>query len=348
MRDDLKRLNLQLFADGGDGGGDGAGDGAATAVVNAPDDAEARLRALGVPEEKLAQRAKRAGRQAARQQSATVVQAAPAPAQTVTDNAADSAAENTEGEKPQTNQTQRMSWDEIMADPEYNKKMQETMQARLKSAKNAEETLSKLAPALEVLTRKYGLDLENLDADKLSEAISNDDSYYEDKAFEMGVSVETAKHIDQMERESARIKAEEERSIREQKMHDHVASITQQAEALKAQFPSFDLREEMQNPVFIRMTSPDSGLTVEDAYYAIHRKEIQAAGMQAAAQRTAQAISNNIRSGRSRPTENGTQSQAPSTTTFDYAHATREQREQLKARIRAAAAQGKKLYPGQL
>ena len=346
MRDDLKRLNLQLFADGGDGGGDGAGDGAATTVANAPDDAEARLRALGVPEERLAQRAKRAAKRAAAQpmaqQIATVEQTEDKP------EATDNTAEKGEGATPENTQTQRMSWDEIMADPEYNKKMQETMQARLKSAKSAEETLSKLAPALEVLTRKYGLDLENLDADKLSEAISNDDSYYEDKAFEMGVSVETAKHIDQMERENARTKVEEERSIREQKMHDHVVSITQQAEALKAQFPSFDLREEMQNPVFIRMTSPDSGLSVEDAYYAIHRKEIQAAGMQAAAQKTAQAISNNIRSGRSRPTENGTQSQAPSTTTFDYAHASKEQREQLKARIRAAAAQGKKLYPGQL
>ena len=40
------------------------------------------------------------------------------------------------------------------------------------------------------------------------------------------------------------------------------------------------------------------------------------------------------------------QAQAPSVTTFDYAHASREQREALKRQIREAAARGEKIYPG--
>ena len=69
--------------------------------------------------------------------------------------------------------------------------------------------------------------------------------------------------------------------------------------------------------------------------------------MEITAQRTAEQMANSIRSGQARPVENGTSAQAPSNTTFDYAHASREQRDALKRRIREAAAQGKKLYPGQ-
>ena len=60
----------------------------------------------------------------------------------------------------------------------------------------------------------------------------------------------------------------------------------------------------------------------------------------------AEQMSNAIRSGQARPVENGTQAQAPSVTTFDYAHASREQREALKRQIREAAARGQKIYPG--
>jgi hypothetical protein len=95
------------------------------------------------------------------------------------------------------------------------------------------------------------------------------------------------------------------------------------------------------------MTSPNIGISVEDAYYAIHRNEIQTAAMQVTAQKTAEKISNAIASGSRRPDESGAGSQAPSVSTFDYRNASREQREALKKRINEAAARGEKLYPGQ-
>lgn len=337
----IKWLGLQLFADGGDGGGDGA----AAPGETAPAAGETRLRELGVPESVLAKRAKRA--------KATVTQPAAQqvqkPQESQEPKQQTPTAEDPTPEESQTeNQTPaRMSWDEIMADPEYNKHMQETIQTRLRSAKSAEETMNKLAPAIELLSRKYGLDPANLDADALTKAISDDDSYYEEKALEMGVPVETAKKIDQTERENARIQAEQARTIEQQKIQEHIAKLQQQGEVMKKTFPSFDLATELRNPAFARMTSPNVGISVEDAYYAIHRKEIQTAAMQATAQRTAEQMANSIRSGQARPVENGTSAQAPSNTTFDYAHASREQRDALKRRIREAAAQGKKLYPGQ-
>ena len=231
-----------------------------------------------------------------------------------------------------------------MADPEYNKQMQATMQARLRSAKGAEETLGKLTPALELLARQHGQDPANIDYDALVKAISDDESFYEDKALEMGVSVDIAKKIDQQERDTARQQREQERTLEQQKFQQHIMSLERQGEEMKKVFPNFNLRTELQNPVFARMTSPNVGISVQDAYYAIHRNEIQTASMQVTAQKTAQMISNAIQSGSRRPDENGTSGQAPSVTTFDYRSMSPQQREALKKRIRS----GEKIYPGQV
>jgi hypothetical protein len=296
---------------------------------------------LGVPEEKLRKRAKRA--------SATLPEGAVRTAPKVAKQAQEQVAtaeENPTEDKTEPTTPARMSWDEIMADPEYNKQMQLTVQSRLKNAKNAEDALAKLAPALEVLARRHGLDAENLDYEAIAKTINDDDAYYEDKALEMGVTVEAAKRIDQQERDQLRQQREEARNLEQQKIHNHFVRMEQQGEALKKVFPNFDLRTELQNPVFARMTSPNMGMSVEDAYYAVHRKEIDAARSQVIAQQTTQKISNAIQAGSRRPDENGTSGQSASVTTFDYSKASNAQREAIKKQIRAAAARGEKLYPG--
>lgn len=334
-----KWLNLQLFA--GEGTGDGGGEGVATTGENATVDAGQRLRELGVPEDKLRRRAKYAAKPT---ESAVNTEAKVSEA-TKTNGQAAVADNPTEENKTDT--PARMSWDEIMADPEYNKQMQSVVQSRLKSAKGAEETLSKITPALELLARKYNLDPANMDYDALTKAINDDDGYYEDKALSMGVSVETAKKIDQQERDTARQQRQEAQTLQDQKLRAHFEKLQQQGEAMKKVFPSFDLRKELQNPSFARMTSPNVGISVEDAYYAVHRNEIQTAAMQATAQKTAQKISNSIQAGSRRPDEAGVSSQAPSVTTFDYSKASREQREAFKKDMRERWARGEKVYPGQ-
>ena len=335
MKND-KWLNLQLFA--GEGAGDGGGDGAATGDT-AADAGQQRLLELGVPKEKLRKnRVYQAPAKAERAQANAQTEAEPEQQPpTATDNPT---------EEKKTEAPARMSWEEIMADPEYNKQMQSVVQSRLRSAKTAEDTLAKLTPALEVLARKFGQDPANLDYEALAKAINDDDDYYEDKALQMGVSIETAKKIDQQERDTARQQREQARTLEQQKFQNHIQKLEQQGEAMKKTFPNFDLRKELQNPAFARMTSPNVGISVEDAYYAVHRNEIQTAAMQATAQKTAQKISNSIQSGSRRPDENGTTGQAPSVTTFDYRTASREQREALKRQIREAAQRGEKLYPG--
>ena len=337
----LFKLNLQLFAGEGTGG-EGGGEGATTGD-NATAAAEQRLRELGVPEAKIRKNASKV---------ASKMTATPAQTETSAPKEETNVESAATEEKPTTEDTKetaptRMSWDEIMKDPEYNKEMQAVVRSRLKSEKSAEEALGKMAPAIEVMARKYGLDPKNMDYDALAKAINDDDAYYEEKALEMGVSVETAKKVDQMERNTAREQALQQRNLEEQKIQQHFVRLEQQAEAMKKVFPKFDLRTELQNPAFARMTSPNIGISVEDAYYAIHRNEIQTAAMQVTAQKTAEKISNAIQSGSRRPDESGSSSQAPSVSTFDYRNASRDQREALKQRIRQAAARGEKLYPGQ-
>ena len=335
----FKWLNLQLFAGEGAGatGGEG-GEGAATGD-NATVDAGQRLRELGVPEDKIRRRARYAAK-APETQAKTEVEP-----EAAEEKVQDAAAENPTEEKTET--PARMSWDEIMADPEYNKQMQAVVQSRLKSAKGAEEALAKLTPALELLARKHKLDPSNMDYDALTKAISDDDSYYEDKALQMGTSVETAKKIDQQERDTARQKKADELSIQEQKIRNHFAGLEQQAKEFQKIIPGFDLQTELKNPAFLRMTSPNVGISVRDAYYAVHHDEMQAAAMQATAKATAQNISNNIQARQRRPDENGISGQAPSATTFDYSKASPEQREAFKKDLRARLARGEKVYPGQ-
>jgi hypothetical protein len=323
-------LDLQLFAEG-EGGGEGA-----TTGVEAVDPGQQRLLELGVPADKIRKRASEAvakmSKGNARAQEQKPTEQIPT-------------AEPTE-EDPKADAPTRMSWDDIMKDPEYNKQMQAVVQSRLRSAKGAEESLQKMAPAIEVLARKYGLDPTNPDYEALSKKINDDESYYEDKALEMGVSIDEARKLDQKERDTARQQRQEAMNLEQKKFQDHIMNLERQAEEMKKVFPKFDLRTELRNPIFARMTSPSGGVSVEDAYYAIHRKELQTATAQASAQATAKQISNAIQAGSRRPQENGTSGQAPSVTHFDYSKASPEQRKQFKAFLESERAAGRKVYPG--
>ena len=76
----------------------------------------------------------------------------------------------------------RLTWDEIMADPEYNEQAQKMMQKRLAKSKKAEQALKDLTPALELMARKYGIDAEDiskLDVQALNKAVTEDKAYYE-------------------------------------------------------------------------------------------------------------------------------------------------------------------------
>lgn len=333
---------LQLFADGGDGGSAGAEGGASATVDNSADDGRQRLRELGVPESKLRKNVSYGVKAAVRDPAAA--EQAEQKAQTPTEP------DDTAQKPTEEQQTKRLTWDEIKADPEYQKSYQEETQhmvrERVKNVKQAQEDLQILAPALESMAKVYGMDPEKINYRELAEHIQKDDRFYEDRALELGVDPSLARKAEQFDLMEGRAKRQQEQTQKEQAMQKHFEGLVQQAEALKGKYPGFDLKKELENPTFMRMTAPGVNLSVEDAYYAVHRREIEAAALEAANRQTAKNIANAVRSGTMRPQENGA-SAAPSVTSFNYKTASKEQRDALKKLIREAGARGEKIYPGQ-
>lgn len=117
--------------------------------------------------------------------------------------------------------------------------------------------------------------------------------------------------------------------------------MMEQEGAMRESFPEFDLLRELEDARFVRLTAPETGLTLEDAYCAMHHGELR----EAAERRGWKAAADTIRAGRARPREN-TGGQAASTAANDPRRMTKEQREELKKRIYDAKAQGKALPYG--
>lgn len=162
---------LQIFADGASGGdgGDGAGTGVTSADAGQAgviaDDAGQRLEALGVPKDKAEKYAKRMKKNQP---------AAEKPAETEAQQPA---------EQPQQ-KASMPSWDEFMQSPENKQRLESMMAARGRNATEArnaaEEQMAKLAPALELLSARYGKEAKDgqYDIDALIEAVTGDDCRY--------------------------------------------------------------------------------------------------------------------------------------------------------------------------
>lgn len=210
---------------------------------------------------------------------------------------------------------------------------------RLKNSKQAETQLQKLSPILKAVADKYGVDAGDIDG--IVAAYNDDDAQYEAEAMERGIPVDVVKQIKQLE---AAKKASDEQAMaseQERMAREHVQKMVTDFQTVKATFPNADLRTELQNPAFVRLTSPEVGVSVSDAYWLIHRSEIEPQAMQFAAQKAQQKLSQAIQSGKSRPSENGSKSTAPALDIRDDPRKwSRQDREEVKRRARM----GEKVY----
>ena len=91
------------------------------------------------------------------------------------------------------------------------------------------------------------------------------------------------------------------------------------------QYPDFDLDRELQNPEFLRYTSPEVGQSVEQAFYALHHDAILQQQADVIARKVKADAAASIRSG-VRPRENGSSASAAVQSTPDLKHMTREER----------------------
>ena len=96
---------------------------------------------------------------------------------------------------------------------QYDARVQDTVQKRLKGQKEIVEKYNALTPTLETIAKKYGVDASDIEA--LNKAIDEDDSYYEQEAIEKGMTVQQLKEVKKMERENAALKAQMEEAQRQ-------------------------------------------------------------------------------------------------------------------------------------
>lgn len=204
------------------------------------------------------------------------------------------------------------SWEELLRDPEYKSRYDQAVQsivkARLRGRAQAEERLGRLSPVLQVLEERYGLSDES-DARALAESLRERADVYRPRGEDIAV---------------------------------HLGALLRQAEALRRSVPDFDLARELQDPEFVRMTAPHSGVSLADAYFARHRAELE----RETARRSLEAVSRSLRSAGARPKE--LRETGPGERfTLDPRSMSRAERDALKKRILEAKAQGKKIGPGE-
>lgn len=202
--------------------------------------------------------------------------------------------------------------------------VQSIIRGRLKDADADRQTLSTLQPMLEGLARQYGIDPKNHQA--LVDKVLDSDSLYEEEAMRSGMSVEAVKQIKKLQAANDRQAQQLSQFTEKAQAERHIMQLVQQGEALKKKYPGFDLQREMQDETFVRYTSPGVGMSVEQAYVALHHGELQQMAMQAAAQQSRRQAAQTMQANMARPRENAGRSAAPAAQVYqDPSLMTREQ-----------------------
>lgn len=294
---------LQFFADGASGGDGGEGAGAAAPGENAAD-AGRDLEALGVPKEAAERHRKRMEK---RGKAAAVT--APAQETQPTQNAAASAA-NDGGDSSE--------WDAFFARQENKDRLQQMMADRGKAAtaakQAADEQIAKMGPTLRALGNMYNIkpgEDGSYDLDAINKAVAEDDRYFEDKALEMGVSVDVARKLEQADELEQERKAAEAKAQRMQMLQEHFNKVQSQAKTLEELVPGFSLDAAMQDPEFVRRTAPGIDVPADEAYVGMHYREIMRQQAETIARLSKKQAAASVAAGGSRPRENGSAAAAP-------------------------------------
>ena len=212
---------------------------------------------------------------------------------------------------------------------QYDTRVQDTIQKRLKSSKETVEKYNALQPVLEILGKKHGVDATDVEA--LAKAIEADDSYFEEEALEKGITVQQLKEIRKMERENADLKRQMQEQQTQENANKLYAGWMNQAEEAKKVYPSFDLRAEMQNPKFVDLLR--SNIDVRTAYEVLHKDDIIRGAMQFTAQTVESKLAKKIAAQGARPAENGMSSGSPAVVKSDVSQLSKADRDEIRRRV---------------
>ena len=336
------KMNLQYFAEGGDGGAGAAEGGAAEAAAPAVQEP-----ALRPAQERLA---RRSGALKGKAAGGEKLPQPPAGGSPLKEGASGSESDPAEAEKHQepakepkaekTPEERRRAFGE-MVQGEYSDVFQEMMQRAIDKATENIRQNPQVARLTQALANAYGVDTDDMDG--LIEAVENgrvkDEKYYEDLAQQRGVSVKTAWELDKMESDlkrsntrNAQLQAMQQEATRQQRVSQIQAQWEAQAAQLKTQYPDFELQEVLANEQVADLMR--RGVSLPDAYRAAYFDHIMQQATAQTAQKVEQGVAARIQQRAGRPGENGTRPGGAVTTHVDVASMSRRQLEDLERRAR--------------
>lgn len=336
------KMNLQYFAEGGDGGAGAAEGGAAEAAAPAVQEP-----ALRPAQERLA---RRSGALKGKAAGGEKLPQPPAGGSPLKEGASGSESDPAEAEKHQepakepkaekTPEERRRAFGE-MVQGEYSDVFQEMMQRAIDKATENIRQNPQVARLTQALANAYGVDTDDMDG--LIEAVENgrvkDEKYYEDLAQQRGVSVKTARELDKMESDlkrsntrNAQLQAMQQEATRQQRVSQIQAQWEAQAAQLKTQYPDFELQEVLANEQVADLMR--RGVSLPDAYRAAYFDHIMQQATAQTAQKVEQGVAASIQQRAGRPGENGTRPGGAVTTHVDVASMSRRQLEDLERRAR--------------
>lgn len=218
----------------------------------------------------------------------------------------------------------------------YGRDVQSAIRDRFKNQDDSTAKLTAMQPMLNALMKKAGVE----SVEELQNIVLDDDSLYEEDAEAMGMPVEAYKRFKQLQDEHDRLQKQQEQSMEQQRIRDHIAGLVRQGEEFRQTFPGFDINVEMQNPNFRKLTSPEIGLSVADAYFAIHHNELTPQLMGYGMQRARQQMSQTIQAQAARPAEGAMRpgAQRSADVKINPKTMTRAERAEIKRRVRMGEA----------
>lgn len=211
----------------------------------------------------------------------------------------------------------------------YDSRVQDTIRQRLKGNEAIVQKYNALAPMLDLLAGKYGVEPDDVDA--LSKAIEDDETFYEDEALEKGMSVQQVKEYRKMMRENKALKEQMEAQKNQQQADATVAAWMRDADAVKQIYPNFDFRTELQNDQFRMLIQ--SNIPVQTAYEVVHKDELIPAAMQFTAKQVEAKVANNVRAGQKRPAEGAASSRSAVQVKSDPSKFTKADMDEIERRV---------------
>lgn len=218
-------------------------------------------------------------------------------------NTSDADSQPTEEERAKAYQQFKKDYKDL-----YAKDFQETFNRRFKDVKNLESQLSEYTPLMDMLRERYDVS----DVKSAIKALENDNAYWEQAAYDAGMSVEQYKEVSKLKRENRAFQEQMEYVQNQQRAIQTRQAWEAEAESLRAQYPDLDVNAEIANPQFesllVSLTRAGFENPMQIAYETCHADEVKAAIASHVAQQTEKKVTDNIKAKGSRPVENGASS----------------------------------------